>query len=265
MIQAPGAGYLAIVGLGPGHRDLMAPRATRMIQEADLIIGYQVYLEQIQDLLNDKEVHVSELTHEVERATLAVQAARAGRKVCIVSSGDAGIYGMAGLVLDIFSHQMKDPASSSSGHGEDPHIEIVPGISALNAAAALLGAPLMHDFAVISLSDLLTPWTTIAQRLLAAAQADFVVVLYNPTSRKRQWQLGEAQRLLSEHRARTTPVGLVRNAYRDGQKVRLTTLEHLLEHEVDMFTTVVIGNSCTQIQQERMITPRGYEHRRSLL
>jgi precorrin-3B C17-methyltransferase len=259
MIHAPGAGYLAIVGLGPGHRDLMAPRAVKMIQEADLVIGYRVYLEQIQDLLSDKEIHVSELTHEIERATLAVQSACAGRRVCIVSSGDAGIYGMAGLVLDIFSHQ----ASRSSDHGEDLHIEIVPGISALNAAAALLGAPLMHDFAVISLSDLLTPWTMIAQRLCAVARADFVVVLYNPTSRKRQWQLGEAQRLFLEYRAGTTPVGLVRNAYREGQKVQLTTLEHLLEHEVDMFTTVIIGNSCTQMQHGRMITPRGYEQRSS--
>lgn len=261
MTHIPHTGYLAIVGLGPGRRDLMAPRALQVIQEADLVIGYRVYLEQIQDLLHDKEIHVSELTRERERATLAVQTARAGRRVCIVSSGDAGIYGMAGLVLDIFS-QSTASASGSQVQVVDPEVEVVPGISALNAAAALLGAPLMHDFAVISLSDLLTPWMTIVQRLLAVAQADFVVVLYNPTSRKRQWQLGEAQRLLLEHRAGSTPVGLVRNAYRDGQKVQLTTLEHLLEHEVDMFTTVVIGNSCTQIQQQRMITPRGYEQRR---
>lgn len=261
MIHASHPGYLAIVGVGPGCRDLMAPRAHQVIQDADLVIGYRVYLEQIQDLLDGKEVHVSELTHEVERATLAVQAARVGRRVCIVSSGDAGIYGMAGLVLDICSQQS---TNSSPSHGADPDVEVVPGISALNAAAALLGAPLMHDFAVISLSDLLTPWPTIAQRLLAAAQADFVVVLYNPSSRKRQWQLGEAQRLLLQHRVGITPVGLVRNAYRDGQSVYTTQLENLLEHTIDMFTTVIIGNSCTRIQQGRMITPRGYEQRRTL-
>jgi cobalt-factor III methyltransferase len=264
MIHTPQVGYLAIVGLGPGHRDLMAPRAIQVIQEADLVIGYRVYIEQIQDLLTDKEVHISELTHEVERATLAVQSARAGRRICIVSSGDAGIYGMAGLVLDIFSHLAEDMTGSSPDSASEPDVEVVPGISALNAAAALLGAPLMHDFAAISLSDLLTPWPTIAQRLSAVASADFVVVLYNPTSRKRHWQLGEARRLLLEHRAETTPVGLVRNAYREGQKVQLTTLEHLLEHDVDMFTTVVIGNSCTRVHQERMITPRGYERHRSL-
>lgn len=262
MVDAPHRGYLAIVGLGPGQRDLMAPRAVQVIQETDLVIGYRVYLEQIRDLLSDKEIYISELTHEVERAMLAVQSARAGRRVCIVSSGDAGIYGMAGLVLDLFSRLSEETVSSLSDHVLEPYVEVVPGISALNAAAALLGAPLMHDFAVISLSDLLTPWTTIAQRLSAVAGADFVVVLYNPISRKRQWQLGEAQRLLLEHRAGTTPVGLVRNAYREGQKVQLTTLECLLEYEVDMFTTVVIGNSCTKLQQRRMITPRGYEHGR---
>src|SRR6266700_1187737 len=258
MLHAPHVGYLAIVGLGPGQRDLMAPRAIQVIQEAELVIGYRVYLEQIHDLLSDKDVHVSELTHEVERATLAVQSASAGRRVCIVSSGDAGIYGMAGLVLDIFSRQSEEIAGNASPVLE-PDIEVVPGISALNAASSLLGAPLMHDFAAISLSDLLTPWTTIAQRLSAVAGADFVVVLYNPTSRKRHWQLGEARRLLLEHRAGTTPVGLVRNAYREGQEVQLTTLEHLLEHGIDMFTTVVIGNSCTRVRQGRMITPRGYE------
>lgn len=253
MIHAS-AGSLIIVGLGPGQRDLMAPRAVQAIQAAELVIGYRLYIAQIQDLLSNKEIHASELTHEKERATLAVQAARAGSRVCIVSSGDAGIYGMAGLVLDILAQE-----TASSDHANELYVEVVPGISALNAAAALLGAPLMHDFAVISLSDLLTPWSIIARRISAVAQADFVVVLYNPSSRRRRWQLGEAQRWLLEHRAGTTPVGLVRNAYREGQKVWLTTLEHLLEHEVDMFTTVVIGNACTRVQQGHMITPRGYE------
>ncbi len=251
-------GHLAIIGLGPGSRDMMAPRAIQMLQACNIIIGYKLYIEQIRDLLVGKEVHVSELTHEVERATLAVQLAQNGHRVCIVSSGDAGIYGMAGLVLDICSSAQKEQLDDTG-----LEIEVVPGISALNAAAALLGAPLMHDFAVISLSDLLTPWDTIAQRLSAASLADFVIVLYNPISRKRHWQLGEARRLMLESRSATTPVGLVRNAYRPEQRVTLTTLEELLNHEIDMFTTIVIGNSCTYMQQGRMITPRGYNRSNS--
>ncbi len=259
MEHTPHGGQLTIVGLGPGSRDFMAPRAVQVIQECELVIGYRVYVEQIRDLVGGKEVHESELTHEVERATLAVRSACAGRSACIVSSGDAGIYGMAGLVLDILSRAAVRTTATSAGKEAGPLVEVVPGISALNAAAALLGAPLMHDFAVISLSDLLTPWQTIAHRLSASATADFVVVLYNPTSKRRTWQLGEAQRLLLANRPATTPVGLVRNAYRPGQKVWLTTLEHLQDNDIDMFTTIIIGNSCTRIQQRRMITPRGYE------
>jgi precorrin-3B C17-methyltransferase len=272
MEQTLRQGQLTIVGLGPGSRDLMAPRAVQVIQECDLVIGYRVYIGQIRDLIAGKEVHESELTHEIERATLAVRSARAGARVCIVSSGDAGIYGMAGLVLDILHTHLTEQgiveASSADVENEnalEPLVEIVPGISALNAAAALLGAPLMHDFAVISLSDLLTPWEVIARRLSAVAAADFVVVLYNPSSKRRTWQLGEAQRLLLESRSATTPVGLVRNAYRPGQKVWLTTLGQLHNEAVDMFTTVVVGNSCTRVQQRMMITPRGYEQQRSYL
>src|SRR2546421_1817217 len=250
-------GHLAIIGLGPGSRDLIAPCAIQMIQTCDTIVGYRLYIEQIQDLLTGKDIHVSELTHEVERAMLAVQLARNGRRVCIVSSGDAGIYGMAGLVLDLLPSLQEE--TSSDGMLSEPQVEVIPGISALNAAAALLGAPLMHDFAVISLSDLLTPWDTITQRLSAAATADFVIVLYNPSSRKRHWQLGEACCLLLESRSATTPVGVVRNAYRPGQQVWFTTLERLLDSKIDMFTTIVIGNSCTYVQQGRMITPRGYD------
>lgn len=266
MAYSPSPGHLTVVGLGPGRRDLMAPRALQVLQECDLVVGYRAYLEQIRDLIGGKETHVSELMHETERATLAVRAAQAGHRVCIVSSGDAGIYGMAGLVLDILSQlaeeMIDEPSATHATYLAEVLVEVVPGISALNAAAALLGAPLMHDFAVISLSDLLTPWQTIAHRLATAAAADFVIVLYNPSSQKRQRQLGEAQRLLLECRAAITPVGLVRNAYRQGQKVELTTLEHLLDHTIDMFTTIIIGNSCTRFWDAYMITPRGYEQRR---
>lgn len=253
------SGYLAIVGLGPGRRDLMAPRAVQVVQTCEVVVGYRLYLEQIGDLLEGKAVHVSELTREAERATLAVQTALAGLRVCIVSSGDAGIYGMAGLVLDILAHKLDEAGTTATQR--EPLVEVVPGISALNAAASLLGAPLMHDFAVISLSDLLTPWETIRQRLSAAVAADFVIVLYNPTSRKRRWQLSEARRLLLEQRGAETPVGLVRNAYRTGQSVAIVTLEHLLYYEIDMFTTIVIGNSCTRVRQKHMVTPRGYKQR----
>jgi precorrin-3B C17-methyltransferase len=259
-------GRLAVVGLGPGNRDLMAPRAMQVIEEYELIIGYRGYIEQIRDLLADKEVHESDLTHEIERATLAVQQACAGRRVCIVSSGDAGIYGMAGLVLDILHAHLaranvEGSVPISRDTASEPLVEVVPGISALSAAAALLGAPLMHDFAVISLSDLLTPWEMIARRLTAAAAADFVIVLYNPGSKRRTWQLGEAQRLLLEKRLASTPVGLVRNAHRPGQEVWLTTLAQLHNEQVDMFTTVIIGNSYTRIQRGRMVTPRGYDRK----
>jgi precorrin-3B C17-methyltransferase len=266
MEQTLQQGRLTIVGLGPGSRDLMAPRVVLAIQECNLVVGYRGYIEQIRDLIAGKEVYESELTHEVARATLAVRFALAGRSVCIISSGDAGIYGMAGLVLDILHTQLAEQdfgetSAEDADNVSEPLVEVVPGISALNAAAALLGAPLMHDFAVISLSDLLTPWEVIARRLSAAGTADFVVVLYNPSSKRRTWQLGEAQRLLLESRLATIPVGLVRNAYRSGQKVWLTTLGQLHNEAVDMFTTVVVGNSCTRMQQGRMVTPRGYDRK----
>jgi precorrin-3B C17-methyltransferase len=251
-------GSLVIVGLGPGSHDLLAPMALYALQSCDIVIGYRYYIEQIKDLLTDQEVHISELSQEVERATLAVDYAWEGAAVCMVSSGDAGIYAMAGLVLDIFTQRVEQNFGKSETSDVEPIIQVIPGISALNAAAALLGAPLMHDFAVISLSDLLTPWSTIARRISAAAAADFVTVIYNPISRKRDWQLRETVRLLREHRSGQTPVGIVSNAYRPGQTVIRTTLEHLLEQHVDMFTTIIIGNSQTSLRHNLMITPRGY-------
>lgn len=256
--EAISRGHLVIVGLGPGSRDLLAPRAVAGITASELVVGYRGYLKQIADLLGGKEVRQSELTQEVERATFAVEQARAGRRVCIVSSGDAGIYGMAGLVLDLLQ---RDAAGDASVDTPAPEVDVVPGISALNAAAALLGAPLMHDFAAISLSDLLTPWETIARRLNAAAAADFVIALYNPASKRRKWHLMEARRILLEHRAPTTPVGLVRNAYRADQRVTVVPLSELDVEAVDMFTTVIIGASSTRFDGKWMVTPRGYERR----
>jgi precorrin-3B C17-methyltransferase len=175
--------------------------------------------------------------------------------VAVVSSGDAGIYGMAGPVFRLLSDRSWD--------GETPRLEVVPGISALQSAAALLGSPLMQDFCAISLSDLLTPWEAIRRRIEAAAQGDFVVAFYNPRSRRRDWQLLEARRILLEHRPGTTPVGIVKDAFRSGQQVTVTDLENLeaLCADVDMFTTILIGNSTTYIHQGYMVTPRGYEEK----
>jgi precorrin-3B C17-methyltransferase len=220
------------------------------------VIGYRLYIQQVEYLLSGKEQVAMDLGQEMERASRAVELASAGHVVGVISSGDAGIYGMSGPVFLALSETGWD--------GQSPQVETVPGVSAMQAAAALLGAPLMQDFCAISLSNLLTPWDAIERRLQAAALGDFVVALYNPRSRRRDWQLLEARRILMEHRPGTTPVGIVREAFRPGQKVTITDLEHLEEQaiSVDMVTTVVIGNSTTYIHAGLMATPRGYEEKR---
>ncbi len=186
-------GRLYLVGLGPGKASLLTPGALSALGECDTVVGYRAYLEQVAELVQGKDVVAMELGQELERAAKAVDLAYAGHKVAVVSSGDAGIYGMAGPVFRVLTDQEWD--------GESPAVETVPGVSALQSAAALLGSPLMQDFCAISLSDLLTPWEAISRRLAAAAQGDFVVVLYNPRSRRRTWQLLEARRILLEHRS----------------------------------------------------------------
>jgi precorrin-3B C17-methyltransferase len=178
--------------------------------------------------------------------------------VALVSSGDAGIYGMAGLVLEICAAQGLQVGPPEQAGPVDLHLEVIPGVPALAAGAALLGAPLMHDFAAISLSDLLTPWETIEKRLDLAAQGDLVIVLYNPKSKKRQWQLGAVRDLLLRHKSPVTPVGLVCRAMREGQQVTVTTLQEMLAHPVDMQTVIIVGNSQTFAYGPYMITPRGY-------
>ncbi len=230
---------------------MMPAEARRALDGADVVVGYRTYLDLIAPLLQGKEVLASSMMKEVERCKVAVEEAAGGRKVALVSSGDAGIYGMAGLVLEICRERGLVP-------GRDIDLEMIPGIPALAAGAALLGAPLMHDFAVISLSDLLTPWETIERRLTSAAAADFVVVLYNPRSRRRTWQLGRARELLLEHRSADTPVGIVKRAYREGQQVIISTLDGFAEEEVDMQTILFVGNSTTWAWEGLMVTPRGY-------
>jgi precorrin-3B C17-methyltransferase len=242
-------GQLWIVGLGPGERALLTPQAADAVGAADVIIGYAAYFEWIADLVAGKECIALPLGEETERATVAVGHAREGRRVCVISSGDAGIYGMASLVLEVLARRPGDAL---------PEVSIVPGISAVNACAALLGAPLGHDFAVISLSDLLTPWELIERRLRAAADADFVLALLNPQSQRRTWQLPRAREILLGQRTPETPVGYVRNAYRPGQSIWLGTLRTMAEQPADMFTTIIVGNSQSREFRGRMLTPRGY-------
>ena len=246
------SGKLYLVGLGPGGPRHLTAEALSALEEAEAVVGYRAYIDQAGAVLSGKEVIVMELGQEMERATRAVDLASSGRTVAVVSSGDAGIYGMSGPVFQVLTDR---------GWNEvNPLVETVPGVSAMQAAAALLGAPLMQDFCAISLSDLLTPWEAISRRLEAAAWGDFVVALYNPRSRARRWQLPEARRILMEHRSGSTPVGIVRDAFRPGQSVTITDLETLEQHydSIDMVTTVVIGNSTTYVHGGRMATPRGY-------
>jgi precorrin-3B C17-methyltransferase len=243
-------GSLCVIGLGPGAPATLTAQARAALQQARVVIGYSGYFAWVQELVQDKECLALPLTHELERARLAVDRALQGEAVCVISSGDAGIYGMASLVLEV--------VAQTAPHTLLPEVVVVPGVSAINACAALLGAPLGHDFAVISLSDLLTPWAAIEKRLLAAAAADFVTVLLNPKSARRQWQYGRAQAILAQHRPPETPVGVVRNAYRPEQLVHLTTVSAMLEAPVDMLTTVIIGNTQTRCWHSRMVTPRGY-------
>jgi precorrin-3B C17-methyltransferase len=215
-----------------------------------VIVGYDTYVGLLDPhLLEGKETIVTGMRKEMERCRAAIRKAREGKKTAVVSSGDAGIYGMAGLVLELLDE---------AGPRAKVEVEIIPGIPALAAAAALLGAPLMHDFAVVSLSDLLTPWEVIRSRIEAAAMADYVIVLYNPRSRRRNWQLAEAKAILLLFRNGSTPVGIVKNAMREGQSVELTTLSDLDESQADMLSILVVGNSRTRILGKRMVTPRGY-------
>ena len=240
---------LYVVGLGPGAADDMTLRAHKALEACDLIVGYSVYVDLLKDEFPDKEMRTTPMRKEVERCQMALEEAQTGRNVTMVCSGDAGIYGMAGLIYELAEDY------------PDVDVAIVPGVSAANGGAAVLGAPLMHDFAVISLSDLLTPWEKIAARLDAAAAADFVVCLYNPSSRKRADYLARACDIMLAHKDRATVCGIVRNIGRDGESFTLTTLEELRQTQVDMFTTVFVGNSQTRAIGGHMVTPRGYLQR----
>ena len=241
---------MTAVSLGPGDPHYLAPRAKEALLQAEVIVGYKTYMDLIDpELLKGKEAISTGMMDEIRRCQVAIEKALDGKDTAVVSSGDAGIYGMAGLILELLAEQdLLDKVE----------VEVIPGIPALSAAAALLGAPLMHDFAVISLSDLMTPWEVIQSRIEAAVKADFVLVIYNPRSKKRNWQLDKVRELILEHRDKQTPVGIVRNARRDGQSVKITTLSNLDKSGVDMLSILVVGNSLTRVLGGRMVTPRGY-------
>jgi precorrin-3B C17-methyltransferase len=247
-------GKIMLVGLGPGAVEHMTGRARAAIAEADTIIGYVTYVRLVADLIAGKEVIKKSMTEELDRAIEALERARQGKKVALISSGDAGVYGMAGPTFEVLFQAGWTPDS-------EIEVEIVPGASALNTCAALVGAPLTHDFCAISLSDLLTPWPTIARRLDAVAYADFVVALYNPKSGRRTRQIQEAQRIFLRHRDPKTPVAIVKSAFRPKQRLEFTTLEKMAEADIGMLSTVLIGNSNTFIRDGLMVTPRGYANK----
>lgn len=250
-------GKIFVVGFGPGDREHITKRAVDALQQSDHIMGYKTYVELIEHLVTAKTIVSTGMTEEVSRAQEAVKQAEAGHIVAVISSGDAGVYGMAGLVYEVLIEKGWTAK-------EGIEVEVVPGISAINSCASLLGAPVMHDSCTISLSDHLTPWTVIEKRIEAAAMADFVVAFYNPKSGRRTRQIVEAQRILLKYRSPDTPVGLVKAAYRDTQDIVLTTLAEMLEHDIGMLTTVVVGNSSTFYYDNKIITPRGYQRKYTL-
>jgi precorrin-3B C17-methyltransferase len=238
----------------------MVPQALQALQTAEVIVGYKTYLDLIPDLLEGKKTFASGMRKELERCQAAIDYALQGYHVAVVSSGDAGIYGMAGLVFDL-CHERDLHLSTGASEpepGVDFFVEVIPGVAALNAAASLVGAPLMHDFAAISLSDHLTPWEVIKKRLTAAASADFVLAIYNPRSKSRPRLLEKAQKILLEFRSPDTPVALVRSATRPLQWTSLTTLAGIPFEEVDMQSILLVGNSNTYVWKGWMVTPRGY-------
>jgi len=235
----------------------------------DSVVGYTTYIDLIRPLIRDKKIVSTGMKKEVDRIEAAIDLACRGSACAVVSSGDAGVYAMAGLTLEMCQKKAVSiyaAGRSSTAKTENTilQVEVVPGIPALCSGAALLGAPLTHDFAAISLSDLLTPWEKIETRLEAAAMADFVIVLYNPKSKKRNWQLEKARRIVLNHRSGDTPVGIVTGAMRDNQRVQITTLNDLGRVSVDMLTTVFIGNKSSFTYMDFLITPRGYARKYSL-
>lgn len=258
--ESAGRGKLYVVGVGPGHHDHMTYRAKQVIEESQIIVGYDTYVGLVEDLISGKEVYRYAMTQEVDRANQAIEFAEKGKIVSLVSSGDPGIYGMIGLIYEIL-------AEKGWNAEKGIYVECVPGVSSLNSCAALIGSPLMTDFAVVSMSDLLVPWDMIVKRVEAAALGDYVTVIYNPASKKRVHQLRDARDIFLKHRKPSTPVAIIKGAYRESQQVQITTLENMLDYQdmLGMITTVIVGNSSTYNYKGLMINPRGYTSKYELV
>lgn len=235
-----------VIGIGPGKQELMTYEAVHAIERSEVIVGYKTYIDLVKDLIKDKEVVCNGMKQEIDRVKKAVEIAKTGKTVGVISSGDAGVYGMAGLVLEM---------------AEGEEVEVISGVTASTAAAAILGAPLMHDFCHISLSDLLTPLDLIYNRIKLASEADFVICIYNPRSKGRPDYLKEAFEIMKKYKDASTPVGIVRNAGREDQKVSIYTLETMDYEIVDMVSIVIVGNSSSYIENNKIITRRGYENK----
>ena len=238
---------LYVVGIGPGGYEQMTIRAAKVLEKCDIIVGYTVYVDLIADHFAGKEMLTTPMRQEEKRCRMAFEEVMKGKDTAMICSGDAGVYGMSGLIYEI----------SQDYPGVD--IEIVSGVTAALSGGAVLGAPLMHDFAVISLSDLMTPWELIQKRLAAAASADMAICLYNPSSKKRKDYLNKACQIVMQYASPATVCGIVRQIGRDGEFFEVMTIQQLAEYEADMFTTVFIGNTTTKVINGRMVTPRGYK------
>ena len=238
-------GKIYVVGLGPGNKENMTFRAYDVLKNSDIIIGYKTYVDLIEGMFPDKKIIKSYMKKEVERCEETLKLALEGNIISLISSGDAGVYGMAGLMLEIAGGQVE--------------VEIVPGITSANASASLGGAPIVHDSVNISLSNLLTDWELIKKRIDLASQGDFVITLYNPKSSGRPELINEARDIMLKHKRKDTPVLIARNVGREGENYDITTLDKMLDYEINMFSTVIIGNSNTKVLNNKMITPRGYK------
>lgn len=238
-------GKIYVVGLGPGNKENMTFRAYDVLKNSDIIIGYKTYIDLIEGMFPDKKIIKSYMKKEVARCEETLKLALEGNVISLISSGDAGVYGMAGLMLEIAGDQVE--------------VEIVPGITSANASASLGGAPIVHDSVNISLSNLLTDWEFIKKRIDLASQGDFVITLYNPKSSGRPELINEARDIMLKHKRKDTPVLIARNVGREGENYDITTLSEMLDYEINMFSTVIIGNSNTKVVNNKMITPRGYK------
>lgn len=238
-------GKIYVVGLGPGNKENMTFRAYDVLKNSDIIIGYKTYVDLIEGMFPDKKIIKSYMKKEVARCEETLKLALEGNIISLISSGDAGVYGMAGLMLEIAGGQVE--------------VEIVPGITSANASASLGGAPIVHDSVNISLSNLLTDWELIKKRIDLASQGDFVITLYNPKSSGRPELINEARDIMLKHKRKDTPVLIARNVGREGENYDITTLDKMLDYEINMFSTVIIGNSNTKVLNNKMITPRGYK------